>query len=121
MFKIDIEKETIKNRNYRKVLKTTSQMQLVLMNIPVGEDIPKEKHHKTTQFIRFEKGVGEVQIGRSGKKRCRVKDGDIVIIPAGTYHKVINKGRRPLKLYALYSPPEHKPGLVQKNKPDSIE
>ena len=114
MFKLNIEKETVKNNNYRKVIRTTAQMQLVLMSIPVGEDIPREKHNNITQFIRFEKGVGEVIVGR---KKRKVKDGDAVVIPPNVYHRVINKGRTPLKLYAIYSPPEHRPGLVQKNKP----
>jgi len=114
MFRLNIEKRTKSNKNYRKVLKTTPQMQLVLMSIPVGEDIPREKHKNITQFIRFEGGVGQVIIGR---KKTTVRDGDAVMIPPNVYHQVINKGRTPLKLYALYSPPEHRPGLTQKKKP----
>lgn len=116
MYKVNIEKKTLKNKNYRQVLHTTPQLQLVVMSIPVGEDIPREKHRKKTQFIRIEGGKGTITVGR---KKVNVKDGDSVMIPPDTYHRVVNTGKRPLKLYALYSPPEHKKGLRQRKKPKS--
>lgn len=119
MFKINIEKKSISNKAYRKVIETTPQMQLVLMSIPVGSDIHMEKHKKTTQFIRIEKGTGQAIIMKGKtKKRYTLKDGDSIVIHPNTYHQIKNKGKTPLKLYALYSPPEHKPNLVQKNRPD---
>jgi mannose-6-phosphate isomerase-like protein (cupin superfamily) len=114
-FKVNIEKKTISNKNYRKVLYTTDQTQLVVMNIPVSGDIPSEVHPKTTQFIRIEKGSGQITVG---SKKYSVLDGDSVIIPANTRHYVKNTHKSaPLLLYTIYSPPEHPPGLVQKTSP----
>lgn len=104
MYKVNIEKKTLKNKFYRNVLKTTKNMQLVIMSIPVGGDIPKEKH-KGTQFIRIEQGKAKVSVSR---KSYNMKADDIIIIPPHTYHYVKNTGKKDLKLYALYSPPEHK-------------
>lgn len=112
-YKVNIEKKTLNNSNYRKVLFTTPQMQLVVMNIKKNQDIPKEKHSKTTQFIRIEKGDAMVEIGNS---KYYLKDNDSIIIPAGTWHYVKNTGTTTLKLYTIYSPPEHPDGLTQKNK-----
>ena len=113
MFKVNIEKATIKNKSYRKVLYTTPQMQLVLMSIPVGSDIHKEKHKKVSQFIRVEKGTGQAVV--SGKK-YKLSDGISIVIPPNKWHQIINTGRTPLKLYTLYSPPQHKDKLVQRNR-----
>jgi mannose-6-phosphate isomerase-like protein (cupin superfamily) len=113
MFHINIEKETIKNTFYRKVLFTTPQMQLVVMSIPKGENIPKEKHIGITQFIRVEKGNGKVIINNCEKK---IKDGDAIIIPPNTFHFIANTGNYPLKIYVLYSPPEHPKNSQQKKR-----
>jgi mannose-6-phosphate isomerase-like protein (cupin superfamily) len=113
-FKGDIEHLTLKNTYFRKVISTTPTMQLVLMSLKPGEDIGKETHEKTTQFVRVEGGTGVVYVGR---KRYNVKDGDAVIIPPRKSHNVVNTGKEDLKLYNIYSPPEHPKGRKQKNKP----
>jgi len=113
--KLDIEKVTLKNKNYRKVLTTTKQQQLVVMNVPAGDDIKMEKHPHTTQFIRVEKGKGLAQIGN---QRFHLKDGSALVIPANTWHHIMNTGTSDLKLYTIYSPPEHPPNTVQKINPD---
>lgn len=113
--KINIEKATLENKNYRKVITTTKQMQLVLMSLEKGEDIPKEKHNDITQFIRVESGKGTVSIGR---KTYRMGDGDSIIIPAGKWHYIKNMGNKPFKLYTIYTPPEHPKNTVQKRKPE---
>ena len=134
----DIEKATLENTDYRRVIYTSKYSQLVLMSIPVGEEIEMEIHPNTDQFFRFEQGQGEIIIGGKTLNRCpngylnrypnggylnskiheiyQVKDGSGVIIPYGTYHRVVNTGDVPLKLYSIYSPPHHPIGLVQKDK-----
>jgi len=110
-YKINIEESTLKNINYRKVLYTTGQTQLVLMSIPEGDDINKEIHEKTTQFIRVEQGTGVAYLNG---KQYRLRDGDAIIIPAGVEHYIKNSGSIPLKLYTLYSPAEHEFNLVER-------
>jgi len=105
VFKDNIEKLTINNNYYRKVLHTTPQMQLVLMSIPTNEEIGAETHSYTTQFIRVESGKGVAYIN---KKRYNLRDGDSIVIPAGSNHNIISTDN--LKLYTIYSPPEHKQG-----------
>lgn len=114
MSKFNIENDTMANTAYRRVIYTTPQTQLVLMNIPTGVSIGLEKHVRTTQFIRVESGRGTARIG--GKK-FRIKDGDALIVPPGVYHDV--KSTDNLKLYTLYSPPEHPDHLVEQVKRDS--
>lgn len=113
-YKVSIESKSTTNKNYRKVLHTTEQQQLVLMCLKPDEDIPEEKHPNTTQFIRIEKGSAQITI--NGKK-YNVTDGDAVMIPANTLHYVKNTGKSNLQLYTIYSPPEHPDKLVQKTKP----
>lgn len=103
-YKANIEKLTLENRRFRKILFTTNQMQLVLMSLEPGEEIGREKHSGITQFIRIEKGKGLAEVG---SKRYRLKDGDCIIIPSGKYHNIINTGKNRLKLYTLYAPPAH--------------
>ena len=113
-----LEKETLSNKNYRKVIYTVpNQMQLVIMSIPKNKDIHREVHPKTTQFIRIEKGTALATIGSKRKRQYTLTDGDSIIIPPNTFHRVQNVGKNPLKLYTIYTPPEHKPGLVQKRRP----
>ena len=114
-FYINIEKETIGNRYYRKVLYTTEQLQLVIMSLEPGEEIGLETHANTTQFIRVEKGVGKAIIG---SHQISLADGVAVIIPAGKSHNIINMGKKKMKLYTLYSPPEHKPDVKLELKSD---
>ena len=107
-YKVNIENKTISNNKYRKVLFTTEQMQLVVMCLLPGEDIPKEKHKDTTQFIRIEKGECYITVEN---KKFRLKKDDSIIIPANTWHYVKNSSKKKLKLYTIYTPPEHKPGV----------
>lgn len=116
-FSVDIENETIKNKDFRKVLYTGNNIQLVLMNLKSGEDIGDEVHG-VDQFFRFEEGTGKVTI--NGKKH-EVSDGFSVIVPAGSKHNVKNDGKEDLKMYTLYSPPHHADGTVHKTKEDATK
>lgn len=107
----NIESETINNESYRRVLNTTPNQQLVLMNILPHEEIGNEVHPTTTQFIRVESGKGKAIINNQ-EEYILNKDSAITISP-NTYHNIINDGDTPLKLYTIYSPPEHKPNLIQ--------
>ena len=118
-FSINIEKETLKNKNYRKVLSTTPNMQLVVMSIKPQTEIGLEKHSKIDQFIRIEKGKGKAIITNNKKEiiqTIRLKDGSVIIIPKNTWHNIINTGDENLQLYSIYSPPEHPPNTLQRNK-----
>ncbi len=117
-FVTDIEKATLENKCYRKVIWTTGyrNMQLVLMNIPVGQDIELEIHKETDQFIRIEKGKGELHIGKHEEISIPIKDGSAMIIERNTYHRVVNVGNTPLKLYTVYTPATHPPNLIQCNR-----
>lgn len=114
-FKVDIEKETINNKNFRKVLYTGKKLQLVIMSLKKGEEIGEEIHDND-QFFRFEKGKGKVIINDTTYK---IKDDDIVIIPAGSKHNIINMGDDDLKLYTIYSPPHHKDKIIKKTKDEA--
>jgi mannose-6-phosphate isomerase-like protein (cupin superfamily) len=114
-FNTNIEKATISNNNFRKVLFTGPEMQLVLMSLKPNEDIGEEVHDGD-QFFRFESGKGRVTIG---KDEIAVGDGDVVIVPTGANHNVTNTSdEEDLKLYALYAPPQHKDGVINKEKPE---
>jgi len=109
----NIENETIDNKNYRKVLFTSKNIQLVVMSLKPDEEIGMETHENGAQFIRVEQGKAEIVIG---KEKYNASDNDVVIIPEGTPHNVTNIGKADLKLYVLYAPPEHDDGVVQLNK-----
>lgn len=113
----NIEKATLENTDYRRVLYTAKNMQLVLMSIEPGDEIGEEVHH-LAQFLRFEAGSAEVIINGESHK---VSAECAVIIPAETRHNVINTGTTSLKLYSLYAPPEHKDGTVHTTKADERE
>lgn len=116
-FKTNIEKKTLENENFRKVLYTGENIQLVLMTLKGGEDIGMEIHKTNDQFFRFEEGNGKVIINN---KEYIVKDGDCVIIPANTEHNIINtNSEKELKMYTIYAPPHHKDGVVRKTKKDA--
>ena len=118
-FKSNIERDTLKNKNFRKVLYTGQHSQLVLMSLAPREEIGAEVHEENDQFLRFEAGRGRVEI--DGNKYT-VKDGDAVIVPAGAKHNVINTSRTDeLKLYTIYSPPHHKDQIVRPTKHDAEE
>ena len=112
----NIEKDTLENEDYRRVLFTGRNTQLVLMTLRPGEEIGLETHEEHDQFIRVESGTGSVVL--NGEKH-RLEDGVAVVIPAGVEHNVINtSSSEPMRLYTLYSPPEHPDGTVHRTKAD---
>src|SRR3989344_5920827 len=113
----NIEKMTLANTDFRRVLYTGHHTQLVLMTLKPGEEIGAEVHPNIDQFFRFEAGSGQVVIDDN---TYQVADGDAVIVPAGSNHNVINMSSVELKLYTLYSPPEHINGTVRVTKADAI-
>jgi mannose-6-phosphate isomerase-like protein (cupin superfamily) len=113
-----IEKQTLKNDYFRQVLFTGKYAQLVVMCLKPGEEIGNEVHLKVDQFFRIEQG--EATIVFDGKEKQVAKDGDAVIVPAGTYHNVINTSKdTKLKLYTLYSPPNHPDKTIHKTKAEA--
>jgi len=115
-FKSNIEKDTLENKNFRKVLYTGKHIQLVLMSLKVGEDIGAEIHLHNDQFFRFESGVGKCIIDGN---EYNIKDGDVIVVPAGAKHNVINVGAAELKMYTLYGPPNHENGTIRNTKEDA--
>ena len=114
----DIERQTIENKDYRRVLFTAKHSQLVLMRLKPGEDIGAETHD-LDQFFRFEAGNGVVVVNGVEHK---VSNGDSIVIPQGCRHNVINtSATEDLKLYSIYSPPNHKKGTVHHTKADQKE
>ena len=113
----NIEKETLENTDYRRVLYTAKHSQLVLMSLKPGEEIGEEVHH-LDQFIRIEAGEGKAIL--DGIEHA-VKADDVLVIPEGTRHNIVNTGSEDLKLYTVYSPPEHKDGTVEAAKADEHE
>lgn len=117
-YKQNIEQLTIENTDFRKVLYTGEHMQLVLMTLNPNEDIGLETHSENDQFFRFEKGKGRVIIGET---EYNVEDGDVVIIPAGTLHNVINTSNdETLNMYTIYSPAHHKDQIVRPTKEQAM-
>jgi mannose-6-phosphate isomerase-like protein (cupin superfamily) len=116
-FVINLEKETLENTDYRRVLYTAKNSQLVLMSIESGDEIGAEVH-ELDQFIRVEAGNGKAIM--DGVEHD-LEDGSAIVIPAGMDHNVVNVGDTPLKLYSVYAPAEHKDGTVHKTKADEKE
>ncbi len=115
----DIEKKTAENGNFREVLFTGPNSQLVVMSIGAGEDIGLETHDEVDQFIRVEAGEGKAIL--NGEEHA-LQDGSAVVIPAGVEHNVVNtSSTEPLKVYTLYTPPEHPDGTVHKTKAEAVE
>ena len=115
-FHNDIERQTVANSDFRRVLYTGNHLQLVLMTLQPGDEIGAEVHEDRDQFFRFEEGAGQVDIDDN----CYdVADGSGIIVPAGARHNVRNTGDQPLKLYTLYGPPEHKDQVVQSTKAEA--
>lgn len=113
----DIEELTEHNSDFRRVLYTGKNMQLVLMSLEPGEEIGEEVHRDRDQFFRVEQGKGEVWIdGRTTK----IESDFAILVPAGARHNILNTGDKPLRLYTLYGPPEHADGTVQATKADAI-
>ena len=118
----DIEEATIANPTFRTVLFTGSNIQLTTMSLRPGDEIGLEMHDDVDQFIRIEQGEARVTFGPSQDEITEtheISDDWAVIIPAGTWHNVINAGSSDLKLYSLYSPPEHRDGTVHRTKADA--
>ncbi len=112
----NIERDTLANDDYRRVLYTGPNTQLVLMSLQPGDEIGQETHEGHDQFIRVEAGAGVVVLNG---ERHTLGDGSAVVIPAGVTHNVLNTSDdAPLRLYTLYSPPEHPDGTVQHTKAD---
>ena len=121
-FVFNIRHATEMNKNFRTTLWTGRDMQLTLMSIPVGSDIGIEMHDDVDQFIRIESGKAKVYMGscRNDLKEIGCVNGNYaIIIPAGTWHNIVNTGSRPLKLYSLYAPPKHPFGTVHRTKADA--
>lgn len=115
----DIETRTLENENFREVLFTAKNSQLVLMTLQPGEEIGSETHDEIDQFIRIEAGDGKSVL--NGEESV-LADGSAIVIPAGTEHNIINTSDTdPLKLYSIYSPPEHPDGTIHKTKAEADE
>ena len=113
-----------RNTNYRAALWTGTHLQVTLMSIPVGEDIGIEMHDNSDQFIRIESGCALVQIVSHKQhlnEQKRINSNYAILIPACTWHNIINIGCVPLKLYSIYAPPQHPYGTIQKTKEDAAE
>lgn len=116
-FNADIEKSTLDNDKYRKVLYTGKHTQLVLMRLRPKEEIGMEVHEENDQFFRFESGEGKCII--DGHEYA-LKDGSAIVVPAGARHNIVNTSpTQDLKLYTLYSPPHHKDGIVRASKAEA--
>lgn len=117
MYIDDIKKLTKDNKNFRKVLHTGIKSQIVAMSIPQGEDIGEETHNDTDQILFFVDGEGEAVLNGETKS---VEEHDVVFVPAGVKHNFKNVGDEDLKLFTVYSPPEHPDGTIHPTKKDAL-
>jgi mannose-6-phosphate isomerase-like protein (cupin superfamily) len=118
----DITKLTVDNENFRTVVYTAKHTQLTLMSLEPGEDVGWESHRHLNQFFRIESGTARVEFGHTKTKVDEthdVKRDFAFIVPVGVWHNVVNTGKDRLKLYSLYSPPEHPAGTVHETKEDA--
>lgn len=118
-FVVDIEELTLGNENFRTAAWTGKYFQLTLMTIPVGGDVGLEVHPETDQFLRLEQGEAKVLMGASKDKLTQewaAKDDWSIVVPAGTWHNIVNVGQKPLKLYSIYAPPHHAHGTVHETQ-----
>lgn len=123
-FIINIDEATSQNYNFRVALWTGKHLQLTLMNINAGEDIGLEVHPNVDQFLRIEYGEGVAMMGPTKDNLCyqqSVSADDVILVPAGTWHNVVNTGCYPLKLYSIYAPPQHPHGTIHRTKKDAEE
>ena len=119
---LDIEEATLGNDNFRATLWTGKNLQLTVMTIQPGDDIGLEVHDDHDQFLRIEQGTGTVRMGPSKDHlsfEATVSDDDVVLVPAGSWHDIVNTGEEPLKLYSLYGPPDHVHGTLHPTKRDA--
>lgn len=118
----DIERATLDNTDFRRVLFTGDHAQLTVMRLAPGEEIGLEMHPHLDQFLRLEQGSAKVTLGRTKDEVDEthdVKDAWAVIVPGGTWHNVVNTGDTDVKLYSIYSPPEHTDGTVHRTKAEA--
>jgi mannose-6-phosphate isomerase-like protein (cupin superfamily) len=114
-----LERQTLANRDFRRVLFTGKHLQLVLMCLGPGEEIGTEVHGDVDQFFRVEEGTALFVL--RGRGTQRVGDGGALVVPAGTRHNVVNASKRkPLRLYTIYSPPNHPPRTVHRTRADAM-
>lgn len=115
----NIENDSLENGDFRRVLFTGPHIQLVLMTLQPGEEIGLETHDHGDQFIRVESGQGVALLDGAEHP---LEDGSAVVIPAGTQHNIVNRSdSEPLKLYTLYTPPEHPDGTIHKTKAEALK
>lgn len=122
-FVVNIAEATMRNSTFRTALWTGNHLQLTLMSISVRDEIGLEIHPDTDQFLRIEQGHGLVKMGGSRDNlnfQRRVSPGDAILVPAGTWHNLINEGNVPLKLYSIYAPPKHPRGTVHRTRADAM-
>lgn len=118
----DIEKLTVENDNFRTVIQTGEHSQLTVMSVPPGGEVGWEMHGHLDQFLRLEQGKARVDFGTSEDavdESHEVEDDWAFIVPAGIWHNVVNTGDEDLKLYSIYSPPEHPEGTIHRTKAES--
>ena len=116
-FNSNIEIDTLENNNFRKVLYSGKHLQLVLMSLKAGEEIGEEIHQDNDQFFRFESGFGKCIIDGNEYK---VREGDVIIVPAGAKHNILNVDiTKELKMYTVYAPPHHKDGIIRATKEEA--
>ena len=112
----NIEDKTLANDKFREVLFTTPKSQLVVMALQAGEDIGEEVHENVDQFLRIESGEGVAVLDG---EETTIGDGSAIVIPAGVKHNVINRGSEMMKLYTIYTPPEHRDGTIHVTKAEA--
>lgn len=116
-FSSNIERDTLGNNNFRKVLYSRKHLQVVIMSLKAGEEIGEEIHHDNDQFFPFESGLGKCDIDGN---EYNVKNGNVIVIPAGAKHNIINAdSTTELNMYTIYAPPHHKDGIVRATKEDT--
>jgi mannose-6-phosphate isomerase-like protein (cupin superfamily) len=113
----NIEKDTLENENFRKVLNTSSKSQLVVMSLLPKEEIGNEVHPDIDQFIRIEQGSGKAILNNN--EEFELGEDFAIVIPAGTWHNIINTGDSKMKLYTVYTPPNHADGTIHKTKAEA--
>ena len=122
-FVVDIEALTLANENFRTAVWTGEYFQMTLMTIPIGGEVGLEVHPDTDQFLRLEQGKAKVRMGAAEDrldKEWNAADDWSIIVPAGTWHNIINVGDEPLKLYSIYAPPHHAHGTVHRTHAEAM-
>lgn len=121
-YAVNIEDATLQNETFRTALWTGTHLQMTVMSIPVGAEIGLEMHNGLDQFLRLEQGKGRVQMGDSKDNLDfdqEIGDDWVVLVPSGKWHNITNIGDEPMKVYSIYTPPEHPHGTVHATKADS--